>query len=268
MNAFIRALWRSLPGPIQELIHTQVERLDARLTQPCYAHDGMRLYGKSTEFLQDERFLRAYQAGMDSGHKIGRPRGSKDDIHIEWRVQIACWAACHALHLPGDLVECGVNTGILSLAICNFIDFNATGKSFYLFDTFNGIPEDQMLDTERPLRIADNRDMYEEIYETAQRNFQPFPRAHLVRGKVPETLNDVAIETVSYLSLDMNIAAPELAAIEFFWDKLAAGAVVLLDDYGWSGYGEQKKAMDAFASRKGVAIATLPTGQGLLIKAG
>jgi hypothetical protein len=29
---------------------------------------------------------------------------------------------------------------------------------------------------------------------------------------------------------------------------------------------KQKKALDAFAARKGVAIATLPTGQGLLLK--
>lgn len=226
----------------------------------------MRLYGKSTDFLQDERFFRAYRAGMNSGHKIGRQEGSQDDIHIEWRVHIAIWAACHAAHLGGDSVECGVNTGILSLAICNYIDFNATGKSFYLFDTFNGIPEEQMLDTERPFRTVENHSYYEECFEKTRRNFEPFQRVQLVRGKIPDTLNDVAIEKVCYLHIDMKIAAPEIAAIEFFWDKLVCGAVVLLDDYGWSGYFEQKKAMDAFASKKGVAIATLPTGQGLLIK--
>ena len=31
----------------------------------------------------------------------------------------------------------------------------------------------------------------------------------------------------------MNCAAPELAAAEFFWDRLTTGAVVVLDDYGW-----------------------------------
>lgn len=210
--------------------------------------------------------MRAYRLGMDSGHKIGRRAGSRDDIHIEWRVHIAIWAACHATHLDGDFVECGVNTGILSLAICNYIDFNATGKSFYLFDTFHGIPEEQMLDAERPFRTVENESYYEECFEKTQRNFEPFQRARLVRGKVPDTLNDVSIEKVCYLHIDMNIVAPEIAAIEFFWDNLVGGAVVLLDDYGWSNYSEQKKSMDAFASKKGVAIATLPTGQGLLIK--
>jgi len=39
-----------------------------------------------------------------------------------------------------------------------------------------------------------------------------------------------------------------------------------MDDYGWSAYINQKKALDAFAKRKGVKILNLPTGQGLLLK--
>src|SRR5579863_6449990 len=84
-----------------------------------YNHDGLAVWGKSVDFLTDPRFQAAYQMGMDSGHKIGRQAGSKADIHIEWRVLVCCWAAQHAKHLAGDFVECGVNTGILSLAVCN-----------------------------------------------------------------------------------------------------------------------------------------------------
>jgi hypothetical protein len=250
----------------ETLVRERDAQLAAQRVHLSYDHDGMRLYGKSVVWMQEEAFVRAYHAGMDSGHKIVRPAGSRENIHIEWRIHILCWAARHARHLPGDFVECGVNTGIFSLAVCHYIDFNSTGKTFYLFDTFNGIPEDQMLPTERPYRIPENQAMYEECYETALRNFAPFPRARLVRGKVPDTLSQVAIDKVCYLSLDMNIAAPEIAAIEFFWDKLVSGGVVVLDDYGWQHYSEQQRALDAFATRKGVAIATLPTGQGLLLK--
>src|SRR5262249_18132637 len=129
-----------------------------------------------------------------------------------------------------------------------------------------GIPEGQMHEFERATRIEENRQIYEECYERACRNFAPFPRARLVRGMVPDTLHDVQIDRVCYLSLDMNIVAPEIAAIEHFWDKLVPGALVVLDDYGWSKYALQQEAMDRFASGKGVRILTLPTGQGLLIK--
>jgi hypothetical protein len=68
----------------------------------------------------------------------------------------------------------------------------------------------------------------------------------------------------------MNCAFPELQALEFFWDRLVVGAIVILDDYGFSanqtGYINQKLAIDAFAIRKGVSVLCLPTGQGLIVK--
>ena len=80
------------------------------------------------------------------------------------------------------------------------------------------------------------------------------------------TLPTVPIDAVSYLSIDMNIAYPERLAIEYFWPKLVTGAVVVLDDYAWKGYEDQKATMDEFAATIGVEILTLPTGQGLLLK--
>ena len=204
---------------------------------------------------------------MLSGHHISRPPGSEGDIHIEWRIHVLLWAAAHAVNLEGDLVECGVNTGIFSLAVCDYIDFNRTGKSFYLFDTFRGIPVEQITEAEKKLgRAKENDTEYSECFERARQNFAPYPKARLVRGLVPDTLPTVEIGRVCYLSIDMNIVAPEIAAIEFFWDKLSPGAPVVLDDYGWEHYRPQKEAMDRFALEKGVAILTLPTGQGLLLK--
>jgi hypothetical protein len=165
-------------------------------------------------------------------------------------------------------VECGVNTGIFSLAAAKYIDLNATGKRFYLFDTFAGIPEEQISERERALgRHLENERYYDnDCFETVRRNFAGYPHAILVRGRVPDTLATVEIDHVCYLSIDMNIAAPEIAAMEHFWEKLVAGAPVILDDYGWLGYAPQKEAIDEFADRKGVKILTLPTGQGLLLK--
>ena len=114
------------------------------------------------------------------------------------------------------------------------MNFNATGKSFWLFDTFQGIPEDQVSDQERAIgRLNENRAWYSDCFEIASENFAPFPRVKLVRGKVPDALSSAPIDSVAYLSLDMNIVEPELAALEYFWDKLTPGAPVVLDDYGW-----------------------------------
>jgi hypothetical protein len=57
-----------------------------------------------------------------------------------------------------------------------------------------------------------------------------------------------------------------IAAIEYLWPRLVPAAFVLLDDYGYGGYETQKVAMDAFAKRTGVSVASLPTEQGPLIR--
>jgi len=221
---------------------------------------------RNLEFLSDWRFRSAYKRGMNSGHAIFRPRGSQDDIHIEYRVYVCCWAASIAAKLPGDFVECGVNTGIFSLAVCEYVQFNSLDKQFFLFDTYCGIPIDQMSQAEKDRCSGAYNDMYFDCYDVALANFASYSRARLIRGKVPETLRTVQIDEVSYLSLDMNIAHPERAAIEYFWPKMARGGLVVLDDYAFRGYEDQKAAMDGFASDVGVEILTMPTGQGLLIK--
>ena len=107
---------------------------------------------------------------------------------------------------------------------------------------------------------------YEECYQEVNENFSEFNRVHLVRGTVPGTLTEPDISKVCYLHLDMNCTEPEIAAAEFFWDKLSSGGIVLLDDYAYEGYLPQKRAHDKFASEKDVPILALPTGQGFYIK--
>ena len=106
---------------------------------------------------------------------------------------------------------------------------------------------------------------YEDCYDAVCKTFEGLP-VEIVRGVIPETLPRVKTARVCYLSIDMNCAAPEIAAAEFFWDKLVPGAVIVLDDYGWERHNEQKAAFDRFAAQRGVMVLALPTGQGLIFK--
>ncbi len=99
-----------------------------------------------------------------------------------------------------------------------------------------------------------------------RRHFSRWRNVSVIEGAIPETLLAGASARVAYLHLDMNCSPPEVAALEYFWERLVAGALVLLDDYAYHGYRSQKLAMDRFAQAKRVPILSLPTGQGLLIK--
>jgi hypothetical protein len=42
--------------------------------------------------------------------------------------------------------------------------------------------------------------------------------------------------------------------------------MIVFDDYGWTGYREQKDAADAFMRQYSLYVLELPTGQGLVVK--
>jgi hypothetical protein len=135
-------------------------------------------------------------------------------------------------------------------------------RTFYLLDTYCGIPEQ-----DRATAVECYVGAYGECYEEVRETFRAFPNVRVVRGRVPDTLARVASERVCYLSIDMNCVGPEIAAAEFFWDRLAPGAPVVLDDYGAGEWHlRQKEAFDRFARQRGVEVLSLPTGQGLIIR--
>lgn len=258
--------------------NARIEELELKLKgaelfpgAPAYVGDYLAVWSKSVDhFMANPAFLRAYKLGIESGHGVRRGHDQSPDIHIEWRALVCLWAAKHAANLPGDFVECGVNTGIYSLAICDYLDFNRLNKTFWLLDTYSGSPVEQMTEQEVE-RYGDrkkkqNDQIYFECYDLAKSNFAPWPRATLVQGMIPDTLEEVTASEVAYLSIDMNFVAPERASLEYFWPKMVRGAVVVFDDYGWENCRMQKDAHDEWAAKNGVEILLLPTGQGLLIK--
>lgn len=206
-------------------------------------------------FLLDPHFVKSY--------KLGSETKSWGSSVVRYRAYIACWCAAHVKNYEGDFVECGVNKGGFSRTIISYINFNSLNKTFYLLDTFQGLVDNYISPEERRHGLQGGG--YEECYEQVKKTFNGF-RVNIIKGTVPETLNQVRSEKICYLSIDMNCIAPEIAALDFFWDKLVSGAIVLLDDYGRSPFFEHKPVYDKYLESKGKSILSLPTGQGIIIK--
>ena len=77
---------------------------------------------------------------------------------------------------------------------------------------------------------------------------------------------ELGIGQVAFLHIDMNCAYPERAALEYFWDRLSPGAVVLFDDYAYFGNDSLTREIDSAAEALGTEVLSLPTGQGLIVK--
>ena len=221
-----------------------------------YNQDGLAVQ-HNAPFLHDERFLHAY--------RVGKETGSWGAANVQWRVHVACWAADQTKHLRGDFIEFGVNRGGLAAAVMDYVSFSNLGKRYYLLDTFNGLDDSLISEPERLVgRTADA--YYSECYDEVMQRFGGDPFVTVVRGSVPSTLDQVDAVEFCFVSMDMNCAAPELAALEFCWPKLVPGGVIVLDDYGFRTHEAQQCVHINFARDRGVALLELPTGQGLIMK--
>lgn len=209
---------------------------------------------KNCDFMKDPEFIKGYDAAMRQWYtpQLGG-----------WIVHINQWAAFHAKQLEGDFVECGVYKARYAMSNIYYTDFQSLkDRKYYLFDTFCGLDPELSSQEE----YVSYKDAYPDCYDFVVDSFKEYPNVVIIKGPVPETLSRVDIKKVAYLSIDMNCVLPEVEALKFFWPKLEAGGIVILDDYAQPGHENQKKAMDNFALSVGVKVLPLPTGQGMIIK--
>ncbi|WP_218171792.1 TylF/MycF/NovP-related O-methyltransferase [Pseudomonas gingeri] len=227
-----------------------------------YSYDGL-LSIHNHDFMVDDRFMAAYGRGVAA---------AGTDYKWYWRVYMGLWAARSAAKYVGDFVECGVNYGFLSSAIMYDLDWNNTDRMFYLLDTFSGIDERFLSEEERTGGVAKKSSelvesgVYTSNLDAVKKNFSDWHNTKIIPGSIPETLSAIDSTKIAFLHIDLNSTIPEVAAIEFLWDRLVSGAFILLDDYAYYGYQPQKEGMDKWAAKMDLSIASLPTGQGLLIK--
>jgi O-methyltransferase len=227
-----------------------------------YYHDLLYTY-HNADFLKDPKFQEAYALS-----KSQDPEELLKDYDIEWRIHVLCWAAQQASNLEGDFIDFGCRTGIFARAIHHFVDLRSLNKKYYMLDTFSGLDRRFSSETEinSPLNIKYKQKDAQALYNSVLKSFSEFP-VKIIKGPVPETLEKVDTAKLAFVSIDMNSVEPEVAALEFCWDRLVPGGIIVLDDYGYNNqFNDQKKAHDRFADSKGVKVLNVPTCQGIIIK--
>lgn len=234
----------------QAFLHAAIQRF-RRIFGAVFAGDNVILFGRTLGFRRDQKLMQAIAANATN----------QQERSLLLRLNTLVWAASEALRLDGDFVECGVWRGFCSAVLANYLDFETQERSFYLYDTFEGIPA--ALDPEKhdsPLfRQAG-------LYESVLTRFARYPNVRVVRGIVPDSFAEAAPARIAFMHIDMNSSKSEIAALEALFDRVVPGGLIIFDDYGWTGYQAQQLAEDEWTRRRGHRILELPTGQGLLIK--
>ncbi|POR40182.1 methyltransferase [Methylobacterium sp. V23] len=228
-----------------------------QIFQPVYASDNLIALGRSAGFLQDTRFR----------HALLNNARTDQERSIAWRLHTLTWAANHCLSVPGDFVECGVWHGFSFAVLADYLQWQQVERSIYLYDTFVGIPPAYNSEgRSNAIYDKENQQNPDTIYNSVVTRFAKYNNVRIVRGIVPDTFAARCPSQIAFLHLDMNAARSEIAALDALWDKIAPGGMIVFDDYGWSGYSQQKVAEDAWMAERNHTILELPTGQGVVIK--
>lgn len=197
-------------------------------------------------FLDDRPFIRWYESalGRSNYHSLDRKYA------LDQLTQLVT-------HLPGDTAECGVYQGASSYLICRRM--SGLGKLHHVFDSFEGLsaprPEDGSY-----WRAGDLSAPEAEARETL-RDFD-FVAYH--RGWIPTRFPEVADRTFCFVHLDVDLYDPTRDALEFFYDRMVPGGIILCDDFGFRTCPGAHRAMTDFFRDKAEEIVSLPTGQGLV----
>lgn len=98
------------------------------------AQDMLIALERNAGFLEDPDFMAAFQAEA----------ADDQERSLAWRLHVLCWCARNALRVSGDFVECGVLRAFSSAVAMRYLDFAHEPRTWYLYDTFAGIPADQL----------------------------------------------------------------------------------------------------------------------------
>jgi O-methyltransferase len=103
--------------------------------------------------------------------------------------------------------------------------------------------------------------------EVARRNLAGLAHVSLLPGWIPSRFAEVAHRRFCFVHLDVDLYQPTLDSLDFFYERVVPGGILLCDDYGSSACPGAKRACDEFAaSRPERRWVHLTSGQGFLVK--
>jgi len=162
--------------------------------------------------------------------------------------QILSLASAAVEKLDGSLAEVGVYTG----GSAKLIALVKGQRELHLFDTFEGLPAPGRGDP----RIFRER-QFSARMEAVQSYLSNFPNVHFHRGLFPSTATPVADRRFCFVNLDVDLYESTKAGIEFFYQRLVPGGILMSHDYHAAGV---RRAFDEFFADKAEIVVQQPAG--------
>ncbi len=166
-----------------------------------------------------------------------------------------------AIHVEGDIWECGVYQGGTAAMMAKILKNNGAWKKLYLFDTFEGMPEtDPQKDLHRKGDFSDTS------LESVAQYIDGANSCIFRKGFMPATFAGLEASKIAFAHIDVDIYASILDCLSFIWPRLSFGGFIIFDDYGFPTCPGARLAVDQFFAAKACRPLCLPTGQAVVFK--
>ncbi len=166
---------------------------------------------------------------------------------------------------PIELLEVGVRKGGSSRYLAALGERLAPGRvCVSAVDTFEGHSAEDLPTgvegTQRPGKLAID-------YESVVAYLSDLENVDIIKGRIQDVAAALEHKRFSFVHVDVDIYEPTRFTLEFVRDRLAAGGMVIADDYGAKTCPGVRRAVDEFIAASPGQFLTfeLPTGQCLLI---
>ena len=158
--------------------------------------------------------------------------------------------------LPGAMAEAGVFKGGSARLICE----EKGETELHLFDVF------ELLQSGAPPQGEDVRRHFGSVHgrlSELRRLLRAYPNVLLHPGLFPETAAGLEPKSFSFVHLDLDLAGPTRAALEFFHPRLVARGILIGDDYGDP---ELRRCFEAYFRERRDTVIELPWSQVMVVK--
>ena len=139
----------------------------------------------------------------------------------------------------------------------------------FLIDSFEGLSE--ITKSDIPLnpnvKIHKKGDLREN-FETVEINFKEYNNVFLVKGWIPDVFDQLDQNNkYKFVHLDVDLYQPTLDSLEYIYEKVVKGGVIITDDYKSPLFPGNKKAWEHYFNSKNIKNwLALPSGQAAIIK--
>jgi O-methyltransferase len=155
----------------------------------------------------------------------------------------------------GSIVEFGCYIGTTSLFIRRLMDIYDCQGAFHVYDSFEGLPEKTAADQSpageqfKQGELAVSKKDF--LLQFKKANLRP-PIVH--KGWFSDVTPDMVPDDITFAFLDGDYYESIMDPLELIWDKLAPGAIVIVDDYANEALPGAARAVNDWLSRHPVKL--------------